>query len=154
MKRAILSFVAFFLSINCYADDWVEIYFTGDRVAYAQAEVLLDESSVKQFWITEINIDKSLPYDTNLSQVEIDCQKRKMRINNYALYLRGKLVENELYDSQWFSIPPYSAASKTYEVACQKRKSNINTFNSMEAMRDSLQAEMRAIKEREASKKK
>ena len=50
------------------------------HAAFIESTTILDEGqNTKGFWLAMVNVDKSLPFDTVVNYVQVDCRQRQLR---------------------------------------------------------------------------
>lgn len=91
MKTPPAAIALLLISEAALCGSWSYIGGAYPHAAFIESTTILDEGqNTKGFWLAMVNVDKSLPFDTVVNYVQVDCHQRQLRALQSDFYLRGK----------------------------------------------------------------
>ena len=157
-KKFVLSAMAMILMASTVqAAEW---YLLGDQ----HLELFLVDRATRtvegnrvSMWVTGVNINPKLKYDTDSTLMKYDCESRKIYMGYMVQFLRGKVIESVDFSSMatWDPVIPGSNGDRQWHFACNKPLPKdatpvyLNEFNAIDyagGLAGALQPAMRELK--------
>lgn len=109
------------------AADWIAFDKDELNVVLVNRSSIYKDNQMVSFWLTVVNIDPKLPYDTLAALSNIKCNARQWRLPYVEGFLRGKIVDG-MKDGleEWQYVIPGSLGEALWEIACT------NTYEDVE----------------------
>ena len=121
MKTPPAAIALLLISEAALCGSWSYIGGAYPHAAFIESTTILDEGqNTKGFWLAMVNVDKSLPFDTVVNYVQVDCRQRQLRALQSDFYLRGKRMGGDVIPPLWQHIIPDSMGESYLLFVCQK----------------------------------
>lgn len=136
------------VTLPCWAADWVHYVDSADQKfrMFVDKSSIVETGDIASFWNLTINVDRSLPFDSELTDTEVNCERKTMRERQRLFYLKGKLVYVSDRVSEWKRAVPNTIGEATIQSVCDVfyYPSNVTyTTNNLKNFVQSQQKEMR-----------